>query len=292
MTTEHSPFPSDQTLAAFIDGKLDERTRERVLEHMTRCAECRDVVLDTSELKAEGVLPADSEIRLPAPVVPIRRKREAWAGLAAAAAVAVVVLLVWPRDPITKLARVAPPERYNEGRLVGFKYAKPAPNMRGEEKEEPATKPEYLPFDEAYIDVEKKAADHPSAHTLHAKGDGLLVLGKPDEALKAFGRALQYETHQSDIGAAVQASKDWRLLSDLAAAYIASGRYAEALTAAERAWRLSKSPEAAWNRAMAAHQWFEHRNQAIGYWHDYLQIDSDSQWASEAREKLQALQTP
>lgn len=291
MTSEHSPFPSDETLAAFVDATLDERTRRQVIEHMAHCAECRDVVLDTSALKAESALPADSEIRLiPAPVVPIWRRTEARAALAAAAVV-VVVLLAWPRDPIAKLARVAPPERYAEGRLSGLHYATMAPRHRGQKEEE--IKAEELPLREALVGIERNAAEHPSARTLHAEGVALLMLGETADAEKAFGKALQYETHQSDISAAIQASKDPQLLSDLSAAYIEDfGRYAEALAAAERAWSLSdsKSPEAAWNRAMAA-QKLDHRNQAVGYWHDYLKLDPHSQWASEARQKLKELET-
>src|SRR5438874_568036 len=40
MQTEHSPFPPDETLAAYIDGRLDEETRKRVVEHMAECPEC------------------------------------------------------------------------------------------------------------------------------------------------------------------------------------------------------------------------------------------------------------
>src|SRR2546423_7901113 len=45
MQTEHSPFPPDETLAAYIDGRLDEETRKRVVEHMAECPERLDVVM-------------------------------------------------------------------------------------------------------------------------------------------------------------------------------------------------------------------------------------------------------
>src|SRR5260221_5655479 len=41
---EHTGFPSDETLAAFLDGNLDPDTRRRVIEHMTTCEECYSVV--------------------------------------------------------------------------------------------------------------------------------------------------------------------------------------------------------------------------------------------------------
>src|SRR4051812_4585887 len=55
---EHSGFPSDETLAAFIDGRLDDVTRRRVIEHMTGCDECYSVYLAATEMqKAAGAEP-------------------------------------------------------------------------------------------------------------------------------------------------------------------------------------------------------------------------------------------
>src|ERR1044072_7367909 len=48
---EHSGFPSDETLAAFIDGRLDDVTRRRVVEHMTTCDECYAVYLAATEMQ-------------------------------------------------------------------------------------------------------------------------------------------------------------------------------------------------------------------------------------------------
>ncbi len=54
MQTEHSPFPTDETLAAYIDGRLDEETRKRVVEHMAECPECLDVVMGGREIETIG----------------------------------------------------------------------------------------------------------------------------------------------------------------------------------------------------------------------------------------------
>ena len=61
MQTEHSPFPTDETLAAYIDGRLDEETRKRVVEHMAECPECFEVVMagresGTSIERASGAI--------------------------------------------------------------------------------------------------------------------------------------------------------------------------------------------------------------------------------------------
>src|SRR5213592_1840720 len=55
MQTEHSPFPTDETLAAYIDGRLDKETRKRVVEHMAECPECFDVVMGGREIAGRDV---------------------------------------------------------------------------------------------------------------------------------------------------------------------------------------------------------------------------------------------
>lgn len=47
--TEH---PSDETLAAYIDGKLDETQKNRMLEHLLICDTCSDIVVNTAPHKA------------------------------------------------------------------------------------------------------------------------------------------------------------------------------------------------------------------------------------------------
>ena len=37
--------PDENTLAAFAENKLTSRRRLAIIEHLTECAECRDVVL-------------------------------------------------------------------------------------------------------------------------------------------------------------------------------------------------------------------------------------------------------
>ena len=51
---EHTGFPTDETLAAFVDGRLDGETRRRVIEHMADCADCRDAYLGAQEWAAQS----------------------------------------------------------------------------------------------------------------------------------------------------------------------------------------------------------------------------------------------
>src|SRR6185369_11818164 len=118
---EHSGFPSDETLAAFIDGRLDDVTRRRVVEHMTTCDECYAVYLAATEMERASGSP------------PPRRRRfggHLWAATLAVSAL--VVLLVVEFTPLERYVGGRPssveplvdaskemPYRTIEGRLSG-----------------------------------------------------------------------------------------------------------------------------------------------------------------------------
>jgi hypothetical protein len=119
-----------------------------------------------------------------------------------------------------------------------------------------------------------------------------LLLGNNDAAIETMHEALLAETGQRNVASAIDESNDVPLLDDLSAALsnrAASQRQladsVEAVRCAERAWRIGRTPEAAWNRAVA----IEALNGPKGArtaWHDYLAIDPSSPWADEARKRL------
>ena len=45
--------PSEETLAAFIDGRLDIEARQRVVEHVTTCEDCYAIVSFAWDFQAE-----------------------------------------------------------------------------------------------------------------------------------------------------------------------------------------------------------------------------------------------
>lgn len=284
MQTEHSPFPSDETLAAYSEGRLDEETRKHVTEHMAECPECFDVVMGNMDMAVATEPPAANVVRWPRNVV---------ATLAAAAAVAVVVFLtpvrdrVWPRDDIAALAAVAPSLRIGDGRIAKFPYRPKAQTSRGVGDD---SEHEITQFDVVAAQVGVRAAERPTPQTLHAAGVAKLAQRKSD-AWKTLESAVCAQTRVTDIGRAVAMSSDASLLSDLAAAYIAAGKYKEAAVAAERAWMLSRSPEAGWNRAVAAELQGQ-RDAALRDWQDYLSVDKTSAWANEARDRVNKIQHP
>ena len=274
--TEHSPFPSDETLAAYIDGRLDPETRERVTEHLAECPECFEVLRVSREMNAPA----------PAVVHEFRWPRKIVVPLAAAAVLGGVVFLtpqirerIFPRDDIRALADVAPEKRLSDGRVTGFPYRKRAPTFRGAAEDDNSL--DSLAFQKRAADVQERAIKHPDdAQTLHAEGISYLVLGEAPAAVATLEKALKQEKRT-----------DPRLLSDLSAAYLATGNYKKALETANRAWQSSRKPEIAWNRAVAAERAGEINN-AKAYWGEYLEVETDPNWSLEARGRLHNLEQP
>ena len=141
--------------------------------------------------------------------------------------------------------------------------------------------------------VQRSVAARRTAANLHASGVANLLLGKGDVAIDTLREALLSETGQRTVAAAIAESDDVPLLNDLSAALsnraIATRRpipdAVEAVRCADRAWRIGRTPEAAWNRAIAIEA-LNGRARAMTAWHDYLAIDAASPWAAEARKRI------
>jgi len=134
---------------------------------------------------------------------------------------------------------------------------------------------------------------------------------KPSKELRAALRDLQDNAGQglaklidgksrqavAELEQAIAAGPDSAaVFSDLAAAYLEDARKSrepyslvKALESAEKAVALAPNlPEARFNRAVALESFFLDQ-QARSAWQAYLQIDSQSGWAAEARKRLRAL---
>jgi hypothetical protein len=271
---EHAGFPSDETLAAFIDGRVDAETRARVVEHLATCPECYSVVLGATEMPAATVTDQGN-------VRPFRGMRYA-AAVAALAAAAAIGFFVTPfgqrlyhPDGLAALATAAPAARTFAGRISGFPYREPAPVARGGADLDPARNPANYKLLGVAAKVQERAVNSPTAENLHALGVSQLLLGNASDAVQTLGDAL------SKSGG-LDASTDIALISDYSAALSSqaaqtrnAGAKALATRAAERAWSLRRSPETAWNRAVAL--------DTPEAWRDYLGLDSTSDWAREAR---------
>lgn len=287
---EHSGFPSDETLAAFIDGRLDDVTRRRVVEHMTTCDECYAVYLAATEMqKASGPLP-------PRHRAVNRRFRAAMLAISAVLAMVVLVQLTplhryfGPRQSgIDSLVKASGdlPYRTVEGRLAGGFGWKPLHEIpRAATPVNVQRDPQKWSLLEASVDVAKTAERDRSPENLHALGVSHLLLGNFDEAIATLQAAERMRP------------RDAAIHNDLATAYLARAAYSDrapdyvsAVEESKRAWELKQTPEIAWTRAMA----LEHlpmKTTARAAWNDYLALDPNSPWRAEAEQHVHDLSAP
>ena len=219
------------------------------------------------------------------------KKVPLFGGAVIAAAVAAIVVDRFVTTPIDALVDAAEDldHRVTEARISGgFPYRPPAPVTRGTRKT-PAV---------MAVAVTAGGGSGRVPRDPHALAVSQLLLGDWHGAADAFDAALRAETGREQRSAGLAASNDAELLTDLAAAHHAVGRnhnqpraFVVALEAAERAWRMRRTPEIAWNRALARES-LHLRAAAREAWEDYLAIDPDSPWADEVRERLHKLAAP
>lgn len=270
--------PDVETLAAFSDGALDEKTRLEVIQHVADCGQCQDDLVDLNAAKGElNLEPAN-----------VRRGsfgRRWIAPLAAAAAVVVVLfgvpsirerILGNPMGDLVKAANLAP-KRATEARLSGNFAYRDHQAFRGESNEEVLSRNEdaerarwaiELAAAKAAVQAEKR----PSPANLHADGVGKLLKKTPTAALPILQEAAKADPRSVAI------------LTDLAAAYCARGDYGQALATATKAWNIEHTPAAAWNRALAL-EGLGRKREAVDAWGKYLELDPSSPWADEVRRK-------
>jgi CHAT domain-containing protein len=284
---EHSGFPSDETLAAFIDGRLDQATRRRVLEHMSSCDECYAVFLAATEMQQAHGTAAPPRRRGP-------RRRTVFGVVAAAAIVLVVCLtplrhaLQHRRDPgMESLVKATGDLKYRnvEARLSGGFAWKPLQPVMRARVADPLRDPTKWKLLSAAAQVNARAQSNDTAQNLHDLGVSHLLLGNWDDAIATLERARQKDP------------RDPTIENDLAAAYLARATFRDtaadnvaAVEAAQRAWSLAHTPETAWTRAVTL-QRMNLNDDARGAWDDYFALDKRSRWRAEAtalRQRLSA----
>jgi tetratricopeptide (TPR) repeat protein len=280
--------PADETLAAFADGRLSAPEQEAFITHLGECDDCRviyDAVADIQEAEAEdGEGELAHVVAPPAPVVvrgKFGRKVAGW--VAAAAAVAVIFFLppvqervaAYRTKGVSRLVTAAGElkQRDVEGRLAGFPHKPLKEVIRGAESV--PFDPEKVPIYLAGESIDVDATDSPQK--MRAAGLLLLLQGEREAAIEKLEGALKAAGNDDPV-----------LLNDLSAAYLEADQHQvpgaanRALELAERSWQLRKTPEAAWNRALA-YQGLEKKREALDAWHEYLKLDSQSEWAAEVR---------
>ncbi|HEX2061124.1 MAG TPA: hypothetical protein VHK90_10310, partial [Thermoanaerobaculia bacterium] len=264
--------PDAETLAAFVEGKLPRHEIASVVAHLDRCPQCLDFVDAAREEVAE--------------VTPSSSRWQWWAVAAAAIVIALVtipLLRTFRASPAEQLVELAPREvRVLETRLSGgFAWAPYRGPVRASEGDIDASR---MKLTGVAGDLVERADREKSPDAQHDAGVALVLIDQP---LQAVARLRDATT---------RAPNDAKAWSDLAAAHYAVavqlGRpsaYPEALSAADRALRIdARLPEALFNRALILEKMGLTRD-ARAAWQRYLEVDSSSQWAAEARSRLAQL---
>jgi CHAT domain-containing protein len=275
--------PSLETLAAYVDGAMDAAARQEIQRHLAGCEVCYDIVVETARAVDELAVVAEGG---DAEVIKFPRRRMALGAAAALAAAAAVILAVWiqpawwtnltggRRGGIESLVAAAGSERSLEARLTGFPHRPLASATRSVA----GARTTNLTLLAAAGELQQKVQSDPGPENERAWGVAQLLLNDHGGAVASLERAA---AAMPDNGA---------VQNDLAAAYIARAQgqqrpddWPRAVAAAERAIRLDSGGVEAWfNRALAI-DGLRLPTEARRAWDDYLQRDSTSPWADEAR---------
>jgi len=270
--------PSLETIGAFVDGRLMERERETIADHVASCEACYFVFSEAARTRVNAQAKAD--------VVPFTPRRMTWkvamSGLAAAAMIVLAVNLWSPRGDGDQqalehlVAAVGTARTFNARLTGGFAYAPVRGPVRGA-NDAASLSPDVRI---AIAEIEKQHATEPVAAT------AALVAGDPDRAINILEAASR------------TTPTDAKILSDLSAAYLVkaerTGSKADAssaLSTANRALEINRlMPEALFNRALAL-EMSGLTADARTAWQSFLTIDDRSGWADDARARLRILST-
>jgi CHAT domain-containing protein/tetratricopeptide (TPR) repeat protein len=286
--------PSKETLTAFMGGHLEIAVRRGVVEHMANCADCRIAISNASEWQAgsRGIAGPTRHSTTAKAVI--------WVTAIAACALVAVIGSMVRRHGDTRARAIAKaagtmPVRQIVPRLTGdFEYRRFS-SIRGGAVTASAHAVPFFNLEAIAAQTIAAAASSNSVDDLHAAGQLHLLTRGYMQAVMAMEQALRVQTGVEDPVRAVAASRDAALLTDLSAAYAVRGEATRnatdlfaAVDAGVAAWKILRTPETAWNRAFALEK-LGLREDAQEAWREYLQLDSDSLWAAEARTYLQAL---
>jgi len=293
--------PSEETLAAFIDRRLDPEARRRVIEHMASCGDCREIVLAAGDIRAAEAIAKPFRATKPL----IFRISGVAASLAAAA---LLVVLYGPQfrqrlfptdmdDVVDGGARLR--YRPSSARLsANFPYRETKPTLRTAERDT-TDDSEYARLWAVTAQIQDEADGNPSIEQQHALGVSYLLEGNRKAAITALEEALRRQTKEKgQIIEAIRHSHNAALLNDLAAAYQTlmerEGKLEVqplAVEAVRNAWALEKTPQIAWTRAVVIES-LHVREASIAAWRDYLELEPRSRWSEDARERLNTLLQP
>jgi hypothetical protein len=288
----HPDCPGPELIAAYIDGRrLWWGGRRRLERHFADCDRCFTLLRDITDFR-------DSDIDRESPAgVPQgsrfaalpgggrRAPRLAWLGASGLGAVAAALLVIFvmrgPADPrLDPLIAALGTQRVTDARITGFRHG-PRPDVLRSIQPGPAAPAITLEARAAATSIQEHAASSTTSVARHAAGVSRMITGDIDTAITD----LQHASTADPANA--------RYLNDLAAAFLTRGLrqqsqpdLQQALDRANAAIDLDgQLLDARFNRALALDA-LGKRDEARAAWTDYLQRDSTSEWANEARQRL------
>jgi CHAT domain-containing protein len=276
MTGDARRCPDPEVLAAFVAGNLAGPELKMTADHLRHCEDCREIVRMIAHVDRE-----QGDVQsTPRP----RRLWPWWLAAAAAALAGTAYLSLWRlRDTtpgtIQILVAAAPRDaRALEPRISGgFPWA-PLRVVRRAGTE--VLDPGQMKLIGAAGEVLEQTANDRSADARHAAAVAHLVAGRPGEAVQSL-EALSKSANDAQIWSDLSAA-----LYTLAISSDDPSRLANALAAADKALQLEPQlAEARFNRALVVTR-LGLRAQARVAWQHYLELDSSSPWAEEARRRL------
>lgn len=277
-------------VSRYLAEKLPSEEAEAFEKHYFGCDRCWEELQAATEVRAVSSEGRGREKASQAEIP--RRRGPVWTNwrvlsLAAVVAVAVAAGLISLRlrrfSPIASLVAGVGEWRPVEARLAGdFEYAKPDPITRG-----PGDREKDVERVERQVRRLERMQDR-GPEEERALGLGYLVLGNFESAIETLRKASQ------------RFPGDAKVWSDLSAAYYSRSPFQEQPRAdleesyrtARRAVDLDPSlTPARFNLALVL-QKLHFREEANREWKAYLDLDSKSGWAAEARNHVRELSTP
>ncbi|HEX6100110.1 MAG TPA: CHAT domain-containing protein [Thermoanaerobaculia bacterium] len=265
-------------MAAFLEGKLAPGEVAEVAAHLRDCAECRTVTGEAARFEQEEEALAAAAVARPRRFAGGR----IWAAAAIAAVAATTPFLLRRPVPVAPLIDAAPSYRRVEGRLSRFPW-KP---FQGDRRAGATVPPAERKLAGTALGLLDRMENDDAVEARHAAGVAHLLIDQTPESLEK-------------LRSAADDSKNAYVWNDLAVAqYTVAEREGRedllpsALASVNRAIQLDPDfADAHFNRALILEK-KKLPNAARAAWDRYLELDSSSEWANEARARRRKLGEP
>jgi tetratricopeptide (TPR) repeat protein len=271
----------DETVAAYVDGRIEPEKRRLVDEHLASCEDCYALLSEL--LHQERETQAAKVVQLPKKQsggFSWNRRTVFASGALAVIAASLVMIAINLRSPIGPLVQAVGEERLTMARPTGgFRYGPLRSRTRG--SSEPSAPLAVLTEATA---LRERATSSETPTNRHAWGIAMMLTGDLAGSIVMLGSARDHEpengAYESDLGAAfLTRFLDERRDDDAT----------QAMESFERATSLDPSLAEAWFNKALLLEALGKTGDAATAWNRYLEIDSSSPWSNEARRHRDAL---